>query len=120
LVGRNVVHLKRHTGDLAHLTHDELIEWLAIVQSLEAALRAAFGATMFNLSCYMNHAYRESPPNPHVHWWVVPRYNQPVTVNGWTFEDPHFGNPYDPSRWLDVPKEIHQEIADRIIQAISH
>ena len=119
LVGRCVVHLKRHSGDVADLTQDELLGWLTVVKTLESALQSAFGATMFNWSCYMNHAYRESPPNPHIHWWAVPRYNHSVTIGGWTFEDSHFGSPYDHHRWADVPKEIHQKIAERIQQVMS-
>ncbi len=119
LVGRCVVHLKRHSGDVADLTQDELIQWLTVVKTLQVALRSAFGATMFNWSCYMNHSYRESPPNPHIHWWAVPRYDHPVTMDNWTFKDPHFGSPYDHHRWVEVPKEIHQQIAERIQQAMS-
>jgi diadenosine tetraphosphate (Ap4A) HIT family hydrolase len=115
LIGRCVVHLKRHTGDLADLSTDELLEWLTVVQALEDALRSAFGAVMFNWSCYMNHAYREEHPNPHIHWWAVPRYNQPFTIDDLTFEDPHFGDPYDHYRCLNVTKEMHQKIA-KIIQ----
>ena len=118
LVGRCVVHLKRHSGDLADLTEDELIEWLTVVRTLEKALRSAFGAVMFNWSCYMNHSYRDEHPNPHIHWWAVPRYIQPVTVRDLTFEDPHFGDPYDHYRWLEVSNEIHQEIVDQIQQGL--
>lgn len=119
LLGTCVIHLKRHSGDLAYLTPDELLEWFEIVKDLEMALQSVFGAVMFNWSCYMNHAYRESVPNPHIHWWAVPRYSQVVTIKGWHFEDPHFGNPYDHQRWLEVPKDIHQEIGERIRNAMS-
>lgn len=119
LVGRCVVHLKRHSGDLADLTQDELLEWLMVVKRLETALQSAFEATMFNWSCYMNHSYRENEPEPHIHWWAVPRYNHSVTIDNWVFDDPHFGDPYDHYRWLEVPKEIHQHIAEQIQQAMS-
>ena len=68
LVGRCVVHLKRHAGDLLQLTQNELVEWLEVVTTLESTVRSAFDATMFNWSCYMNHSYREDSPNPHIHW----------------------------------------------------
>ncbi len=119
LLGRCVVHLKRHSGDLADLSPDELMEWLTVVQRLEGALRSAFGAVMFNWSCYMNHSYRVESPNPHVHWWAVPRYKQPVTFGGVTFDDPHFGNPYDPHQWFDVTGEMRQTLVDRIQQALT-
>lgn len=119
LVGRCVVHLKRHAGDLADLTQEELVEWLTVVRTVEHAAGTAFGATMFNWSCYMNHSYREEIPNPHIHWWAVPRYNQTVTIGDWIFKDPDFGNPYDHYRWVEVPGEIHHQIASKIQQAIS-
>lgn len=118
LLGRCVVHLKRHAGDLAALYDEEVLEWLEVVRTMETALRSAFNATMFNWSCYMNHAYREVEPQPHIHWWVVPRYKQPVQIGDRMFEDPHFGNPYDHARWVKVPIKLHQEIADQIQQAI--
>jgi diadenosine tetraphosphate (Ap4A) HIT family hydrolase len=114
LLGLCVVSLKRHCGDLAELRPDELLDWLKVVNKLEPALRTAFGATMFNWSCYMNHAYRNSSPDPHIHWWAVPRYNHPVTLGSLTFEDPDFGNPYSHARWLEVPADLRQTIVARI------
>ena len=114
LLGRCVIHLKRHCGDLADLTQDELLEFLNVVKSVEGSTRLAFGATMFNWSCYMNHAYRENPPNPHIHWWAVPRYDHKVEFGGLAFEDPHFGNPYDHYRWLEVQKELRIAIVNKI------
>lgn len=114
LVGRCVVHLKRHAGNLASLTEDEVVDWLSVVRITEEALRSGFGASSLNWSCLMNHAYRESPTNPHVHWWAVPRYRHPVVVNGVTFEDPHFGSPYDHHRWQEVSKDVHEAIANTI------
>jgi diadenosine tetraphosphate (Ap4A) HIT family hydrolase len=89
LLGRCVVAAKRHVGDLADLTDDEMIDFLTVVRGLENAVRQSLGATMFNWSCYMNLAYRTRPPNPHVHWWLVPRYQQQIEIQGVTFEDPH-------------------------------
>jgi len=99
---------------LADLTEDELLEFLSIVKQVEASTKLAFGTTMFNWSCYMNHSYRESPPNPHIHWWAVPRYDHTVEFSGLSFEDPHFGNPYDHYRVMNTPKELRLEIAEEI------
>ena len=119
LVGRCVVHLRRHCGDVAETSPAEILDWLNLVAIMERALRRAFDATMFNWSCNMNLAYRKNPPDPHVHWWVVPRYNHPVNVGTWVFEDSHFGSPYDHSLWIEVPEEVHQQISERLRQAIS-
>jgi len=96
-----------------------MLDWLNVVKIMEAALRQAFDATMFNWSCYMNLSYRETPPDPHIHWWVVPRYNHVVRVNPLIFEDPHFGSPYDHSLRRDVPKEVRQQIAERLRETIT-
>jgi diadenosine tetraphosphate (Ap4A) HIT family hydrolase len=114
LLGRCVIHLKRHIGDLADLTEIELLEFLIVVKKVEASMKLAFRATMFNWSCYMNLSYRENPPNPHVHWWAVPRYDHAVEFGDSTFEDPHFGNPYDHYRRFEVKKDLRMAIADKI------
>lgn len=118
-IGRCIIQLKRHCNVVAETRLDELVDWLNIVKIIETALRRAFDATMFNWSCYMNLSTRENPPNPHVHWWVVPRYNHSVCVSNLKFDDPHFGSPYDHSMWLDVSKEVRQQIAARLLQAIA-
>jgi len=114
LLGRCIIPLKRHVGDLAELTGDELCDFLSVVKRLEEALRIAFTATMFNWSCYMNHSYLQKPPNPHVHWWVVPRYEHSVIFGERIFKDSHFGNPYDHNLWLDLPKNVREEIVGKI------
>jgi diadenosine tetraphosphate (Ap4A) HIT family hydrolase len=119
LVGRCIVHLKRHCGDLAEINPDELLDWLKIISVMETALRNTFDAAMFNWSCYMNLAYRENPPDPHVHWWVVPRYSHPVNLGGLVFEDPHFGSPYVHSEIREVSGQVRSEIAERVRQAIT-
>jgi len=106
--------LKRHAGDLVDLTEDEWNDFSDVVKHVEETIRLAFNATMFNWSCYMNLAYRENAPNPHVHWWAVPRYAQAVRFGENTFDDPHFGNPYDHARRLDLPKNLRDEIAEKI------
>jgi diadenosine tetraphosphate (Ap4A) HIT family hydrolase len=103
---------------VAEIKPDEMLDWLDIVATLEVALRRAFGATMFNWSCFMNHAYRESSPNPHIHWWIVPRYDRPVSRCGLTFEDANFGSPYDHSIWRSVSQEVCQDLVKKIQEAI--
>ena len=118
LLGRCVVQPRRHEGDLAHLTGEELGEWLVLVGTLERALRAAFGATMFNWSCYMNHSYREEPFEPHIHWWAVPRYAQETAFAGATFTDPTFGDPYPHGRYITVGDDVRAAIVTRLREAL--
>jgi len=114
LLGSCVISLKRHCGDLANLTQDELLEFLDVIKRVEESTQRAFGATMFNWSCYMNHAYRQSLPNPHIHWWAIPRYEHDVVFGDLIFQDPHFGNPYDHYRVMNATKEIRLEIVEEI------
>ena len=118
LLGRCVISTQRHVGDLALLTQQEKGDFFDIVRQLETALRQAFDATMFNWSCYMNHAYRDASPDPHVHWWMVPRYNGERTLDDLTFEDPHFGDPYDHYRRRDVSVETKLQIVEKIAAAL--
>jgi len=119
LLGRCIIHLKRHCGDLAEISPDELMDWLNVVRMMETALRGEFEATMFNWSCYMNLSYRDNPPDPHVHWWVVPRYSQPVRLGALTFEDSRFGSPYDHGMSREVSGEVRQQIVEQLRQAIA-
>jgi diadenosine tetraphosphate (Ap4A) HIT family hydrolase len=119
LIGRCVIHLRRHCSDVAETTPDELLDWLEVVKIMETALQRAFDTTMFNWSCDMNLSFRENPPDPHVHWWLVPRYNHIVKLGTLIFEDPRFGSPSDPSIWLDVPKKVRQQIAEQLRQALA-
>ena len=48
LIGRCVIHLKRHCGDVAKTTPDEMLNWLNVVKTMETALRKAFEPAMFN------------------------------------------------------------------------
>lgn len=87
---------RRDCGDLAKLTNEEMLDFLQLTRKLEATLRKAFNATMFNWSCLMNKAYRDPPPpQPHVHWHCRPRYNHPVSFAGLDFPDTLFGHHYE-------------------------
>lgn len=90
-LGRSVVVLKRPCGDLALLAPAEVEDFFAIVSRMQALLKKAFGARMFNWSCNMNDAYRNDPPDPQVHWHVIPRYGRPIEFAGEVFEDKNFG-----------------------------
>ena len=118
LLGRCVIHLKRHCGDLAGMTSEEVLDWLNVVKIMETALQKAFNATMFNWSCYMNLSYREKMPDPHIHWWIVPRYNHAVQIGSLIFADSRFGSPYDHEMWREIPKEVRKQIVERLQEAM--
>lgn len=91
-LGRSVVLLKRPCGQLADVTDAEFSELLTVIRKLEHVFHSVLGATMFNWSCLMNFAYRDTVPNPQIHWHLVPRYDHTVEFAGRSFSDPNFGN----------------------------
>jgi len=115
-LGRCLVVLKRHCGDLAELRPEEWSDFAELVKKLESALRKAFGATMFNWTCLMNNAYQHDPPNPHVHWHFRPRYDHEVKFAGVVFRDPGFGHHYDRMRVQRVSEDVKRKIIEEIKQ----
>ena len=114
-LGRSLVVVKRNVGDLAKLSDGEWLDFAKLVKKYESALRKAFGATMFNWSCLMNNAFRNNPPDPHVHWHVRPRYSKPTVLEKMAFEDKEFGNHYARRTNREVPEEVFKKIV-KIIQ----
>lgn len=114
-LGRCVVMLNRNCGDLADLTHEELIDFLEnVVKKLEKAFREVFKARMFNWTCLMNNAYLESNPKPQVHWHFRPRYNIDVKVLDEVFTDPNFGHHYKRNSDKVVSNEVREEIIKKV------
>lgn len=62
----------------------------------------------------MNHAFREKPYNPHVHWHVKPRDDQPVHFAGVTWIDKEFGSHYNAKNSNVVSPEILQQTLTHI------
>lgn len=113
-LGRSYITLKRHCPDLAELTTDEWNEFIEIVKGYEEALRKSFSPSVFNWFCQMNNAFRNDPPDPHVHWHLRPRYGEKKEFVGQTFEDLEFGGPHSGEREKSSPPEILQQITDHI------
>ena len=115
-LGTCVVALKRDEGDLAGLKDEEWQEFSEIVKNLESAIGSAFNSTMFNWGCLMNSSYLNDPPNPHVHWHVIPRYREKVKFRGLIFEDPCFGSSTMKAKGgiREIAKDVRVEIIKEI------
>lgn len=111
-LGRSVVAAKREVPAMSDLTNEEWLDFADLVKKLESAFKKAFGATMFNWSCLMNGAYQNDPPNPHVHWHLMPRYKNPVEFAGQKFEDKEFGRHYARSTESPVSDIVFNKIID--------
>ena len=112
-LGRLVIILNRPCGDLAEVTEPEMLDFLHIVKITETALTQVFAATMFNWACAMNLAYRETPPNPQVHWHCIPRYDHPVKFADQVFTDAEFG-----SRNANEVENVSPEVFSKIALAL--
>ena len=94
--GRSIIVLKRHISSFCDLTVEEMVDFQHQLSALEVAVKKVLGATAFNVALLMNGALATIPPNPHVHFHIIPRYKESITVLGHRFEDTKFGNHYDP------------------------
>ena len=113
-IGRCILVLKRHCGSLPELTDAEWDELRDLIRKTESCLKAALGATLCNWSCLMNHFYKDSAPNPHLHIHVRPRYEKPVVLNGNTYVDTAFGHHYALHQSAVVPPEDREEVYRRL------
>jgi diadenosine tetraphosphate (Ap4A) HIT family hydrolase len=63
----------------------------------------------------MNNAYQNTPPDPHVHWHVWPRYRNPVELEGEAFVDEYFGHYLSLDKKRSVSPELRRMIEGRIL-----
>lgn len=92
-LGSLIIKTKAGREHLPDLTQEEQLDFFVLIKKLELFFTEKIGATMFNYSCLMNNAYRDSE-TPHVHYHFMPRYKTPVTVLHHEFSDPNFGQHY--------------------------
>ncbi len=118
-LGRAFVTLREHKGSLSELSDEQWSEFHAIVRKLEKAYKEAFGAEPLNWGCFMNHAFRTEPFNPHVHWHIFPRYAKAPVIGGVTFDDPLFGKFYDDKAERLIDDKLVSVIADTLRQHIA-
>ncbi len=112
--GRAYVTLRTHKGSLSELSSEDWQEFEEVVRKLESAYKEAFGASPLNWGCFMNHAFRTDPPNPHVHWHIFPRYKKAPVLNGVTYDDPLYGNFYDDKAERIVGDEVVEQIVEKL------
>jgi diadenosine tetraphosphate (Ap4A) HIT family hydrolase len=90
------------------LSTEAAAELPAVTGALESALRAAFAFDKINYLMLMM-------ADPHVHFHVIPRYAEPRTVAGATFEDP--GWPKAPA--LGAAPEVTEEVWAAVLAAVT-
>lgn len=75
---------------LSDLNDEDWKELGMIQKELERVCKKVFSATMFNLCCLMNNAYRDNE-KPHVHFHFIPKYKNKLNLFNKTYKDRHFG-----------------------------
>ena len=113
-LGRAYVTLRTHKGSLSELSSVEWQEFQLIVQKLGNAYKKAFGAEPLNWGCFMNHAFRSDPANPHVHWHIFPRYKIAPVIAGIAYEDSLYGNFYQDGAERIVSDDVVNKIASKL------
>ena len=115
-LGRSVIILTRHPcTNLSDISTEELYDLQKnVILPYEKAVKKAFGAELFNWACLMNNAYQHTPPDPHMHWHVWPRYRHPVTIDTEEFRDTEFGYHYIPRTHHPVSPNIQLKILQKI------
>lgn len=89
------------------------------VARIEKAYKEVYGAEPLNWGCYMNHAFRTKPFNPHVHWHIYPRYQTAPILDGVEYDDPLFGNFYDTEVERLVDDKTTQKIAEKLAEYLA-
>lgn len=121
-LGNCLITALRHVPKISELTTEESGEFFQILSVFEPALEKALNATLINISCDRNWAYRKDNPdppfknglpNPHVHWHVAVRYSEPQEFAGIVFKDINFG---EPIVWDSI--RVSQEVKIKIISKI--
>ncbi|HET8991616.1 MAG TPA: HIT family protein [Candidatus Saccharimonadales bacterium] len=118
-LGRAYVTLKVHKPTLGDLSQEEWEDFQSIVKKLEKAYKDAFGADPLNWGCFMNHAFRSEPFNPHVHWHIYPRYKTAQEIDDIKFDDSLYGNFYDNTAERLLSEETVSKIASELRQHLS-
>lgn len=113
-LGRAIVNLKEHKSKLSDLSSEEWADYIEIVKRLEPAYKNAFSAEPLNWGCFMNNAFQNNPPNPHVHWHIFPRYKDTQIINGEEFTDKLYGFFYDDALNRKLSADTYKTIVNQL------
>jgi diadenosine tetraphosphate (Ap4A) HIT family hydrolase len=117
--GRAYATLRTHKGSLGSLSREEWQDFEEVIAKLEKAYKEVYGAEPLNWGCYMNHAFRSEPFNPHVHWHIYPRYKIAPNFEGVEYDDALFGNFYDSEAERLVDNETTHRIASKLAEYLA-
>ena len=105
-LGNCVAITKQHHEALSELRHEEMKEFLDVVQDLDAALQSAFSYQKIN---YLMLMMRDK----HTHFHIIPRYSSPKNFAGtqWTDDGwPKLPGPHKPEVSQEILNQVKEEI----------
>lgn len=118
-IGRCIIVCREHCTDISKLGNEQWLSLKIIISSLEKMLENELQATMFNVSCLMNDAYKNKNPNPHLHFHLRPRYANPITIGNTVFTDKEFAHHYNNKADVQISDTEMQIIFDRLKSCIN-
>ena len=98
---------KRHIERFSDTTEEEIIEFGKIIKDLENSLKQAFNYDKINWLMLMM-------KDKHVHFHVMPRYDEPRDFAGKTWEDLGGTNPLMQKLEQPISQEILNQIKEEI------
>lgn len=106
-IGSLVLISKSGATAFPDLSPEAFADLRQVCHSLESALKGAFACDKINYLMLMM-------MDPHVHFHVLPRYREPVTLGGLAFEDRAWPGPPDLGQTLPVGDDMAAEILTAI------
>ena len=100
-----------HKEKISDMESDEWQELGILEKELERVCNKLFKPTMYNFACLMNNAYKDNE-KPHVHFWFVPRYRNPLKIFNKIYIDKHFG--YNFWKWSNSKFKKQKDIFSKV------
>ncbi|VVB78439.1 Uncharacterised protein [uncultured archaeon] len=96
--------------DMSRSERDELFE--EVIPKWESAIKKLFSNDLSNICSLGN-------TTTHLHWHLIPRYNNPRSFFGIDFADPNPKGNYSPYPKKDLDESLLFDIRDRINELLS-
>lgn len=112
LVGRCYAWAKRDANKATDMDEDERNElFTKVIPEWDNAIKELYNHSRPNISCLGNNV-------AHLHWHLIPRYDDVLNVYGSQFEDTEPGRNYVHVKKSRLSDEVHMKIRDDIASVI--